>query len=100
MNGTRRNMGGYTACNGTGNRSALRAIQELDFAIYETILYLDAYPYNHDALEYYHELVTKRNTLAAEYEAKHGPLTASSNLSRSSWDWIKSPWPWEYEANV
>ena len=84
MERMRRNNGGYVACNNTAVRNLLRTIQELDFAIYETILYLDVYPNNQDALEYYHTLVTERNTLAAEYEATHGPLTASSNLRRNS----------------
>ena len=93
-------MNGCNTCSCQRTKNALLMIQELDFAIYETILYLDAYPCDRDALEYYHSLVTKRNTLAAEYESKVGPITAFSNLSRTSWDWVKGPWPWEYEANV
>jgi hypothetical protein len=76
-----------------------RKIQEIDFAIYETVLYLDVYPYNSDALEYYHSLIHQREHLIAEYEKNHTPMTAFGNKNKSSWDWIASPWPWEPSAN-
>lgn len=95
---------GNNSCTGNNNcsnsKNALRKIQELDFAIYETILYLDAYPDSRDALAYYHSLMNARDTLVAEYEANVGPLTAFTNTDQNSWNWVKSPWPWEYEANV
>ena len=75
-------------------------IQKICFAIDETILYLDVYPCSRDALSYYHKLIAQKNALVAEYETKCGPLTAYGNVSTSDWDWIKSPWPWEYKANV
>ena len=75
--------------------SLLRKIQELDFSIYETVLYLDAYPNCGEALTYYHNLLSQRKGVVAQYEREVGPLTAFSNCSKSSWDWIKSPWPWQ-----
>ena len=80
----------------TSNESKLlRKIQEVDFSLYETVLYLDAYPDCAEALNYYHSLLNTRETLAAEYQKKYGPLTAFSNTSHSSWDWVKTPWPWQ-----
>jgi spore coat protein JB len=78
--------------NGT---SLLKKIQELDFSIYETVLYLDAYPDCYEALGYYHTLLNQRKAAVAQYEREVGPLTAFSNCSQTSWDWIKSPWPWQ-----
>lgn len=84
-----------------GNQAAaLRKIQEIDFALYETVLYLDAYPNSKEALAYYHSLLSTRDRLVAEYErAFSSPITAFSNASTSAWDWVKGPWPWHYEAN-
>lgn len=75
--------------------SLLRKIQEIDFSIYETILYLDAYPSCREALVYYHTLLSQRKALTAQYDRETGPLTAFENQSQSTWDWVKSPWPWQ-----
>ena len=75
--------------------SLLRKIQEIDFSLYETVLYLDAYPNCREALGYYHTLLSQRKALVAQYEREVGPLSAFGNNSQGSWDWIKSPWPWQ-----
>lgn len=77
----------------------LSLLRETDFALVETVLYLDAYPDHGNALKYYHNLCEKRKLLAALYEKKCGPLTVGGNESRTSWDWVKTPFPWESEAN-
>lgn len=90
-------------CRGNNNaracNSLMRELQKIDFALYETILYLDAYPYCKEALEYYHALVHQRGLIVAELEAGGNPITTCGNVSHSSWDWISSPWPWEVSAN-
>lgn len=73
----------------------LRRIQEVSFAIYDTVLYLDAYPNCRKALAHYHDLLELKKKLQAEHEAQHGPLTVFGNESKSSWDWTTTPWPWE-----
>ncbi len=84
---------------GNGCRALMQKIRALDFAIQETVLYLDAYPGCAMAMEHYHMLVAQRETAVAEYEQKCGPITACGNKSKTTWQWISSPWPWEYEAN-
>ena len=84
---------------GVSQANALRKIQELDFALYETVLYLDAYPTCKEALAYYRSLLDTREQLVKDYERAYSPLSAFSNKSTSSWDWINGPWPWQYEAN-
>ncbi len=74
-------------------------LRALDFAIYETALFLDAYPDNKEALSYYHELKTRYEKLFREYERNCGPLTIYTNESHSSWDWTKTPFPWELNAD-
>ena len=49
--------------NMNGNRScyaALKKLRAIDFALQETVLYLDAYPQNKQALRYYHRLIKER----------------------------------------
>lgn len=77
-------------------REQLRAI---DFALVETALYLDAYPDHCEALAYYHKLLAERESLAADYAQNYGPLTQRESCSPTSWQWVKTPWPWEPEAN-
>ncbi len=77
----------------------LRALQAIDFAIQETVLYLDAYPGNSNALAYYHQLLKERETLMDTIENHRGPMTMYGNKSHTSWDWTDKPWPWEFDAN-
>ena len=91
-----RQSGGQCDCQCNRQMDALRAI---DFAIQETVLYLDAYPHCEEALQYYHALLEQRNVLSSAYEKQCGPLTIYGNQSCNSWDWIRGPWPWQQEAN-
>lgn len=88
------NQNNYSNC--CRERETLRAI---NFAIQETVLFLDAYPCHPEALEYYHALIEQREKLLASYQKHCGPMTMYGNTSRTSWDWVKGPWPWETEAN-
>ncbi len=76
---------------------ALWNLQQLDFAINETKLYLDVYPNCTAAKDYIKMMREKRAILAEEYESKHGMLTMYGVCGKSS-D-IQSPAPWEYCAN-
>ena len=80
-------------------RERTKMLQALDFAIVETALYLDAYPENRQALEYYHGLLAQREETMEAYEKNCGPVTMYGNRSRTSWDWVEGPWPWEPDAN-
>ena len=82
-----------------GCKAEMHKLRALDFAIQETVLYLDAYPENEQALAYYHQLVEERDSVMAMYEKNCGPLTMRGNTSHSSWDWVTGPWPWEPDAN-
>jgi len=93
MNG---NMGSC-GC-GDGCDALKKKLWELDFAMVETSLYLDAYPECKSALEYYCKLKEERKSVAEAVNEKCGPITARDNCC-ASWDWVKTPWPWEYDAN-
>ena len=78
-------------------KKLMAQIRAVDFALYETVLYLDVYPHSCDALETYHKLRAQSEALRAEYEASCGPLTAFGNRG-DTWDWMSGPFPWEYGA--
>lgn len=80
--------------------SLARKLQKVDFAIVDTVLYLDAYPDCAKALAYYNKLVAESEALKkALAERCKRPTTAHDNASGDTWDWISSPWPWEASAN-
>ena len=80
-------------------RTQLEMIRALDFALQETVLYLDAYPQSKEALQYYHTLLEQREKAVADYQKEIGPLTIYGNKSTRTWDWVNGPWPWEADAN-
>ena len=87
--------------NGSNNRCAqlLQQIREIDFCIVEIALFLDAYPDHPQALEYYRRLTDERAKAMEQYESACGPLTIYGNRSADAWDWVKTSWPWEPDAD-
>lgn len=70
-------------------------LQKLDFAIVELALYLDSYPDNAAALDYYQRLIAERETVAQAYKQGCGPMTIMDNKNPTLWEWGQSPWPWQ-----
>ena len=71
-----------------------RKLYELDFAIYELVLFLDSHPESARALELMREY---RDAVMAEYREKFGDLiiTANDAPAEENWKWIDGPWPWD-----
>ena len=101
---------GCVSCNSSGNsqsgamdslsqKQLLKKIQELDFSKVEAGLYLNAYPGNSRALEFYKNVCRELDAATELYEKKYGPLTAGGTVytSDESWSWVCGPWPWQYE---
>lgn len=66
------------------------------FSLTELNLYLNTHPNNIQMINLYRQYLNEEKRLCNEYEKNYGPLTIDSlNLGNNSWDWIKSPWPWE-----
>ncbi len=76
----------------------MRQIQMLSFAVYESALYLDAYPSDRRALEYYSRHQRKLDELTERYERRFGPLTMGKN-GGDAWKRSRGPWPWEYSCD-
>lgn len=81
-------------------KKILRRLRQIDFAMIDIGLYLDAYPCCKEALSYYHKLKSEREELVAILEGKYNmPVTANGNESDCNWNWTDAPWPWEFSAN-
>ena len=66
------------------------------FALVELDLYLDTNPRDSKTISLYNQYLNEEKKLCKEYEKNYGPLTLDGeNLGTNSWNWIKSPWPWE-----
>ncbi|MDO4323488.1 MAG: spore coat protein CotJB [Lachnospiraceae bacterium] len=81
-----------------GSRKKLLCyIDEVSFAVYEALLYLDTHPNDPEALHYFHEHNRKRNFALKEYAKSYGPLNigAMDDDASRSWEWACQPWPWE-----
>lgn len=74
-----------------------RQIYELDFALYELVLFLDSHPTNRRAMELMREYREKREKLIKEYEERFGKyiVTVKDVPMSDSWQWLDSPWPWD-----
>ena len=77
----------------------LKELQRSNFAAYDLLLYLDTHAADKKAFELFKRLVEKTQTLKKEYESEYGPLCAYSAASQESFNWLKTPFPWEYDAN-
>lgn len=72
-------------------------IQVLDFALTETIQFLNTHPCDYEALRYYRILRKKLERLERIYTRKCGPLTSKNVDTEYGWEWACCPWPWEGE---
>ena len=78
-------------------KDLLNYIDEVSFAAYDTLLYLDTHQEDPAALKYFREMMQKRKEAMAEYGRQFGPLTidCDSATAEDSWQWAAQPWPWE-----
>ena len=89
--------GDGAAC-GYGCDALMARLRRVDFAIYDTVLYLDVYPTCGKALEHYHKLVAEREELCRKINSSCGPITFN-DVKPGAWSWNGGPWPWEHDAN-
>lgn len=84
----------------TDRQRLLKQIQIHDFILFEAALFLDTHKTDKDALAYYRRHKAMAEELKCEFVKKYGPLTINDNNADTVWDWVKGPWPWEYESEV
>ena len=73
----------------------LRRLSSIHFALVELNLFLDTHPNDAEALKMFNSYKAKYEALLRAYETAYGPITTMGVKGNTSWDLIKSPWPWE-----
>lgn len=73
----------------------LKQIMEVDFMIKDLNLYLNTHPCCEKAMCLFNDFQKKSKKLREIYSENYGPLKIEDNLGNETWEWIKSPWPWE-----
>lgn len=73
----------------------LKELMSYDFILTELNLYLNSHPNDKNALKMHCEIADKAEALRKRYTKEFGPLTAATNNTPDSWDWVCGPWPWE-----
>lgn len=76
----------------------MKKLQTVDFALFDTVLYLDTHPTDQSALNYYDKIKQISNSIKEEYVSKFGPLTSCDVESSNIFNWVNNPWPWEVDA--
>jgi spore coat protein JB len=74
-------------------------LTQLDFSAIDLHLYLDTHPDDKKAIAEYNKTVGEAAKLRAEYEQKHGVLTANAPSDPNKFNWIDEPWNWEEVYN-
>ncbi|MDE5853347.1 MAG: spore coat protein CotJB [Oscillospiraceae bacterium] len=77
---------------------AMKDVQIADFALIDTILYLDTHPTDKDALEQYDKYKKISENARWRYTSKFGPLNSNMVDPSNKFDWVNNPWPWEVDA--
>ena len=80
------------------DNSELRcALLSHSFAIRELNLYLDTHPNDTEALSEFRRLSLEFARLKDEYVLRGGIWCVTDAADPSHFEWINSPWPWEYK---
>ena len=91
-------VGHYEVPGKPGRAKLLRKIQEYNFMMIETALFLNNQPCCEEAQVAFCDYQRRHAEAVAEYEACYGPLTYNGvDVKRDGWKWVNSPWPWELE---
>ncbi len=77
----------------------LKRISALDFMTIDLNLYLDTHPNDEVVLMKFNKAVCMSKQLKDLYESMYEPLCTNRPNPSNLWQWIKNPWPWEYEFN-
>lgn len=83
-----------------GATTPMRELQALDFMLDELELYLDTHKNDAEAFAMWKAAAPLAKEAHEKYAAMYGPICQSDMISAASYTWLKSPWPWEYDAGT
>ncbi|MDR2615085.1 MAG: spore coat protein CotJB [Oscillospiraceae bacterium] len=73
----------------------LGELMAISFVAHELTLYLDTHTGDGEAFELLRRMLALKKEAHERYVRLHGPVSADDLLDRESFDWTRSPWPWE-----
>lgn len=79
--------------------SPLTQLQALEFVVMELGTYLDTHQDDAEAFRMFQQYAAMEKAAKAAYESKYGPITKSSAAAGDSYQWLREPWPWNFEQN-
>lgn len=80
-------------------KELLCAIQEVNFVLYDLVLYLDTHPDCACALSTYHDYKREYDKMVSFYEKNFEPLYSYRVYNEDKWTWTEGPWPWQKECD-
>lgn len=77
----------------------LERLMEIDFVLYELLLYLDTHPDDSRAMRQFCNMVERHHQMMMEYQQNCAMLVPFQQCENDEmpWRWINEPWPWEIE---
>lgn len=76
--------------------SPMEELMAIDFAAHDLSLYLDTHPQDGEAFAVYQDLLRLAEEGARRYAARYGAICKRDLADAERFDWLQSPWPWEY----
>ena len=78
----------------------LGELMALQFMVKELQLYLDTHPDDEETFCLLRETLSLEQEARKRYAERFGPIQFSDLIHMDSYDWLKSPWPWEYSERT
>lgn len=79
------------------NTAMLREVMSYNFAVLETVLYLNTHPEDQTVLNLHNRYAQRYQELLNEYSERYSPLYSDFPNADFPWNWVNDPWPWDIE---
>ena len=71
-----------------------------DLAADELELYLDTHCDDSEAFAMYQTFLALKKEARSRYVKQYGPISQDDMLGAKCYDWLKEPWPWDYQSKM
>ena len=78
----------------------LTELMAIDFAADELELYLDTHCDDTEAFAMYQTFLALKKEARSRFIKQYGPISQEDMLGAKCYDWLKEPWPWEYQSKM
>lgn len=78
----------------------LTEMMAIDFVADELELYLDTHSDDSEAFAMYQTFLALKKEARSRYVKQFGPISQEDMLGAKCYDWLKEPWPWDYQSKM